>query len=128
MEDNPGDRNLVRYSISEFEAFAAELFQMHTMREALDFLKMHTVYLVLLDLGLPDSVGTSTLNKMVEVSLDIPVIVLTGLEDNVFGRLLISLGAEDYLAKSRWNTEVLERTVRHAIEWYRRRKNEGASN
>jgi len=71
---------------------------------------------VLLDLGLPDSEGIETLNRFVAVHGTLPVVVLTGHDDNDLGRRIVQSGAQDYLPKGSVHPSLLNRTVRHAIE------------
>ena len=71
---------------------------------------------VLLDLGLPDSVGLDTLKKFRSDVPDIPVIVLTGLDDEQTGIEAIRNGAQDYLVKGHVNERLLIKSLRHAVE------------
>ncbi|HCH66825.1 MAG TPA: hypothetical protein DFR83_28740, partial [Deltaproteobacteria bacterium] len=71
---------------------------------------------VLLDLGLPDSEGIDTLKRLLENAENLPVVVLTGREDEGLGAALVQSGAQDYLAKGDVRPSALLRTIRHAIE------------
>ena len=71
---------------------------------------------VLLDLGLPDSDGVETLTTFVDAHASLPVVVLTGRDDNELGRQVVQLGAQDYLSKGTVHPRLLTRTIRHAIE------------
>lgn len=71
---------------------------------------------ILLDLGLPDSTGLSSVVEAVNHFRDIPVIVLTGLKSEELGEKAIQLGAEDYIPKDELNVTILSRSVRFSIE------------
>jgi PAS domain S-box-containing protein len=79
-------------------------------------LKLYNI--VLLDLGLPDSNGIETLKAFKAHTLEVPVIVLTGLDDEAAGIEAIQLGAEDYLVKGQVNERVLIKSLEYAAERY----------
>jgi serine phosphatase RsbU (regulator of sigma subunit) len=82
---------------------------------------------VLLDLGLPDAAdhsdGLGALRDLLEIAPGIPVLVLTGLDDQARGAAAVFAGAQDYLVKGQVDGHSLARAVRYAIE--RRRAEEG---
>ena len=71
---------------------------------------------VLLDLSLPDAAGLEGLARVREAAPDLPVVVLSGLEDEATAMRAMSLGAQDYLLKGEADGLLLERSVRYAIE------------
>jgi FixJ family two-component response regulator len=71
---------------------------------------------VLLDLGLPDSQGLETLAKTYSQAPEVPIVVLTGLDDDALGVQAVNRGAQDYLKKGQVDGELLMRTIRYAIE------------
>lgn len=70
---------------------------------------------VLLDLQLPDSRGLGTLARMLDHAAGVPVIVLTSLGDEELATSALQQGAQDYLVKDEFTTELLSRAVRYAI-------------
>ena len=74
------------------------------------------VDLVLLDLGLPDSQGLETLERLRAVQPTVSVVVLTGLADEDVGLRAVQLGAQDYLVKGSFGDYVLVRAARYAME------------
>ena len=71
---------------------------------------------VLLDLSLPDSVGLDTLKKLQHLAPDLPVVVLTGVDNRSLALEAMAVGAQDYLVKGKISGELLERAIRYAIE------------
>ncbi|MFY1621511.1 PP2C family protein-serine/threonine phosphatase [Micromonospora sp. WMMD736] len=71
---------------------------------------------VLLDLNLPDSSGIDALQRIAHADPTIPIVVLTGLNDEHFGVSAVASGAQDYLVKGRVEPEMLRRAVLYAIE------------
>ncbi|MGF1936353.1 MAG: hybrid sensor histidine kinase/response regulator [Nostoc sp. ChiQUE02] len=72
--------------------------------------------LVLLDLSLPDSIGLNTLKEFRAAVPDIPVVVLTGLDDEDLALQALAEGAQDYLVKDQMTIQRLVRAIRYAIE------------
>ncbi|MBD2437436.1 HAMP domain-containing sensor histidine kinase [Nostoc sp. FACHB-110] len=72
--------------------------------------------LVLLDLGLPDSLGLETLKEYRAAVTDIPVVVLTGMDDEELAMQALAEGAQDYLVKDQITVQRLVRAIRYAIE------------
>jgi ActR/RegA family two-component response regulator len=72
--------------------------------------------LVLLDLGLPDSSGLKTYDNISKVKSDIPVVVLTGLDDEGVAISAVKKGAQDYLVKGEVDNRTLLRSLEYAIE------------
>ncbi|HET7666691.1 MAG TPA: SpoIIE family protein phosphatase, partial [Mycobacterium sp.] len=71
---------------------------------------------VLLDLNLPDANGIDALERVGKVDPAIPIVVLTGLNDEHFGMSAVASGAQDYLVKGRVDPETLRRSLLYAIE------------
>ncbi len=71
---------------------------------------------VLLDLSLPDSTGADTFHRVQAQASDLPIMVLTGLDDDELGDALVKDGAQNYLTKGQVGADVLVRSIRYAIE------------
>lgn len=74
---------------------------------------------VILDLGLPGSSGMDTLKKFLVHNLAVPIIVLTGEDDDQLGMEAIREGAQDYLSKGQLDKNLLARSLRYAVERHR---------
>jgi PAS domain S-box-containing protein len=86
------------------------------LSEAIGHLKTSQYDVILLDLGLPDSSGIETVQKVCQASPNIPIVVLTGLEDEETGLKAIKSGAADYLVKGPMMETSLVKTALYAIE------------
>ncbi|MCK4791541.1 MAG: response regulator [Desulfobacteraceae bacterium] len=87
-----------------------------TLSEAVEYLGSREYDVVLLDLGLPDSSGIETVQKVSEANPHVSIVVLTGLDDEETGLSAIRNGATDYLAKGLLLENLLVRTVLYALE------------
>jgi DNA-binding response OmpR family regulator len=86
------------------------------LNEAIEYTLHHAVDVIVLDLNLPDASGLETLAHMREVAPNAGTIVLTGRDDQVLAAQALKMGAQDYLCKGNFNTELLIRTIRYAID------------
>ncbi|MBQ12658.1 MAG: hypothetical protein CMJ45_14050, partial [Planctomyces sp.] len=116
VEDVPGDARLLRETLADGPSTNIELEWTDTLSSTLERLAEGGIDLILLDLGLPDSVGLDTLSKVKESAPAIPVVVVTGDNNHAAGVKAVQSGAQDYLSKDELDSSVLERTVRYAIE------------
>jgi PAS domain S-box-containing protein len=115
IEDNPGDTHLVKIYMKD-AAFKFELFVADTFFEGMDILSKHEVDIVLLDLSLPDSQGFKTLNRFIDTVSNIPVIVMTGVNNEIVGNQAVKAGAQDFLVKGQFDGKLLGRAIRYAIQ------------
>jgi PAS domain S-box-containing protein len=115
IEDNKGDVQLVRIYMKD-AAFKYELYEADTFFEGSDILSKHEIDIVLLDLSLPDSQGFKTLSRYLEIAPQIPVIVLTGINNEIVGNQAVKAGAQDFLVKGQFDGKLLGRAIRYAIQ------------
>ncbi len=117
VDDDELDRKLVRLVLAkavnqiQFTSDGAE-----TLAQAMGKLSGGSYDIVLLDLNLPDSRGNVNVEKVFNLVPDVPIVVLTGLDDEDAGLEAIRSGAEDYLVKGDGLAYTLIRTIRYAIE------------
>jgi formate hydrogenlyase transcriptional activator len=116
VEDNPADVRLLREIVRESPGDTLCFEHVTRLDSALERLQRESFDVVLLDLGLPDSQGMKTLELMHKVSGGVPIVILTGLDDERFASEAVRAGAQDYLVKGRFDRGLLVRTVRYAIE------------
>ena len=116
IEDNPGDALLIADALHDVPTPAFELDQVDRLALGLERLIRGNIDVVLLDLSLPDSHGLDTLTRTCQQAPAIPVIVLTGLEDNVLEVRAVQAGAQDFLSKNGLDGHLLARAIRYAID------------
>ncbi len=116
IEDNEDDACLIGETLTERTAADIELEWVDRLGSGLTRLAEDKIDLVLLDLSLPDSHGLETLDKVQGQTPDVPVIVLTHLDDEAMAVQAVRKGAQDYLLKGRSDGILLIRAIRHAIE------------
>ena len=117
IEDNPGDIFLLREMVNE-EAHGGFYVtaEAHDLAGGIAHLSAGETDVVLLDLSLPDSRGLDTFTAAHRAAPDVPIIVLSGVDDEDLALQTVQLGAQEYLVKGRINTQVLRRALRYAIE------------
>lgn len=116
IEDSAGDARLLREMLSREKTDSYELTHVVRMSEGIAHLARGTTDIVLVDLGLPDEHGLETVRRAKAAAPGVPVIVLTGLDDETLAGEATAAGAEDYLIKGQIESRALPRTLRHAIE------------
>lgn len=115
VEDDRGDALLVEELISD-AAIEIDFVWSQSIADAENKLAAARPDCVLLDLNLPDADGIDALQRVGKLDSTIPIIVLTGLNDEHFGVSAVASGAQDYLVKGRVDPEMLRRAVLYAIE------------
>lgn len=120
VEDNEGDRKLLSAIASEVEDTRIEIFHVSRLGDAVNRLARERFDVILLDLNLPDAKGIDTVTQARRAAPDVPILVLTGLDDEATGIQALKSGAQDYLIKGRFDGVQLIRAIRYA-----RARNEG---
>lgn len=123
VEDNPADAKFLKINLEENLPGQFEMVHETYLAEALQTLSQHPFDIILLDLSLPDSNGFETLTRMAVAAPQVPIVVLTGLDDEEMARQALQSGAQDYLLKGNRNREALLRAMRFAIERHQSQKN-----
>lgn len=119
IEDNPGDARLIREVLSDTDNQNIELKWVDQLETGIELITKDAFDVVLLDLSLPDSHGMETIISFREQAPAIPIVVLTGLDDEKVAINAVQHGAQDYLIKGQVNSSVIMRSMRYAIERHR---------
>ncbi len=119
VEDNTADAVLLRHMFQKEAPENFLLIHLKTVADALAYLEKGEVDIVLLDLGLPDGHGIDTIRRVRAIAPDVPVIILTGLDDEDLAAKAMKEGAQDYLIKGQIENRALPRALRHAVERHR---------
>ncbi len=119
VEDNDGDARLLAEYLREAVSLPTTLIRADRFEQARDRLRAGPTDLILLDLSLPDAHGIGTVTLATEAAPDIPIIVLTGLDDAELAVRAVHAGAQDYLVKGQVDSALLARSIRYALERHR---------
>ncbi len=116
IEDNPADSELVRIFLKGIYVGKANQVTADSLEKGLKLIESTTFDVVILDLSLPDSWGLDTFSKLHVKIPDIPIIVLTGIEDEKIGIDAVKMGAQDFLLKGKIKGSDLQRSINYSIE------------
>jgi signal transduction histidine kinase len=116
IEDNPGDARLIQEMLREARGTRFRLECADGLTAGLERLARGGVELILLDLSLPESQGLGTFVRVHTQVPGLPVVVLTGSNDEELGNRAVQAGAQDYLIKGQVDGQLMGRSLRYAIE------------
>ena len=116
VEDNPGDARLLREALAETGSIQFDSTHVGRLSEALRRLGDERFEIILLDLSLPDEQGLHTVVRVHRQVPNLPIVVMTGLEDEQLAVEALREGAQDYLVKGKVDGNLLVRSIRYAIE------------
>ncbi len=118
IEDNLGDARLIREALADVRSASFEVTWADRLSLGLKYLTDGGIDIVLLDLSLPDSHGMETFIRAHAEAPNVPIVVLTGLDDELLAVEAAQKGAQDYLSKAyvQVDSTFLVRSIRYAIE------------
>jgi signal transduction histidine kinase/HPt (histidine-containing phosphotransfer) domain-containing protein len=116
IEDNPVDVRLVRSRLADSHGVRFEIESVHRLDHGLERLRASRFDLVLLDLSLPDSAGSETIAHLHREAPQIPIVALTAFNNQDIVDVAVKDGAEDYLVKGTFRTDLLVRAILYAID------------
>ncbi|MEI6520304.1 MAG: diguanylate cyclase [bacterium] len=117
IEDNPGDQILLKAMINEVDEAGIVISNtVDRLSTGLDLLASGKYDVVLSDLSLPDAIGTESVEKLIELFPDLPIVVLTGNTDQQTAMAAVRKGAQDYLVKGQASGDLIVRSVIYAAE------------
>jgi two-component system sensor histidine kinase/response regulator len=116
VEDNLGDANLIKKRLKKSNTTRFKITHVAKLKKAIEYIIQDFFDIILLDLSLPDSKGLETLAAIEQQATHIPIIVLTGLNDEELALEAVRQGAQDYLRKGLIVSELLVHALRSAIE------------
>lgn len=116
FEDNPADARLIKEYLAEELGTKAELECVSRLAQGQQRIAAGDIDVILLDLFLPDSRGLDTFATVHAGAPGVPIILLTGFNDEVMAVQAVRQGAQDYLVKGRVDGALLGRAIRYAIE------------
>lgn len=116
VEDNRGDARLILEMLDQDPVNHFNTTTVESLENAIGHLQEKTVDVILLDLNLPDCRGENTFTRVNTLFPDLPIVILTGNDDQQAAFSAIGLGAQDYLIKGSFKDGLLSRAILYAIE------------
>lgn len=116
VEDNPGDADLIREMLPSDDESEFRVHCVSRLSEAVSHLHQQETDLALLDLDLPDCQGLDTIRLTREAAPEMPIVVLTGNQDEGVGIAAVQGGAQDFLIKGQTHRSLLSRVIRYAVQ------------
>jgi anti-anti-sigma factor len=116
IEDDRKDARLIQTMLGDAADIAFDMEVFGRLSTGLERLAEGDIDLVLLDLTLPDSRGLKSLSKVRSQTSEVPVIIITGLDDEGAALEALQRGAQDYLIKGQVDSDMLSRSIRYALE------------
>lgn len=116
IEDSRPYAQLVLELIEEARGIEISLDHSFRVSTGLEYLKKEVYDVILLDLTLPDSSGIDTLKKVQAEAENVPIVVMTSLDDEDLTSKALQSGAQDYLIKGEFDSNLLVRALKYAIE------------
>lgn len=115
IEDNMDDFVLVEQAFRESTNYSIQIEHAIRLSQAVDLLRTSSFDVILCDLSLPDSTGIETFHNLFAAAGGVPIVILSGNQNDAVAVEALEQGAQDYLVKDSFNSELLVRTVRYAI-------------
>lgn len=116
VEDNRGDARLVQELLKEAESGRFEVSHVERLADARQSLMETGAGCVLLDLSLPDASRLEALMQLRAAAPDVPIVILSGLQDELLAVKAVQEGAQDYLVKGRVDGHAIGRSITYAVE------------
>jgi DNA-binding NarL/FixJ family response regulator len=116
VEDSPSDAKLLQQTLSRLGGEKWQISHFERLGNALDACSNKYFDIALLDLSLPDSEGLNTVAEFHAAAPEIPIVVLTGFDDEEIALQAVARRAQDYLVKGQITPQLLGRAIRYAIE------------
>jgi CheY-like chemotaxis protein len=115
VDDNPGDRALIRRILRASVTDPLEVEEAWNLDDALERLRAGGIDILLLDLNLPGSRGVETVSRVRAVNPHVPIIVVTGFEDQQIASQVVGQGAQGHLVKGTFDSRVLGMEIRRCL-------------
>ncbi|MFH1454608.1 MAG: hybrid sensor histidine kinase/response regulator [Armatimonadota bacterium] len=122
IEDNPGDAHLMKILLTSKYPGSFDIVHAETLDDAFKELDSGTFDVIMSDLGLPDSQGLDTVRSLKQKEVDLPIVVLTSLNDEDIALAAVKEGAQDYMVKGSADSLMFIRSIKYAIERHKLQK------
>ncbi len=114
VEDNPVDALCLKEALDRIPGTEFAIAQVESLKDA-QGIPEEDFDVVVLDLGLPDSQGLSTFAELQKSAPSAPILILSGLDEEILAQEAVRKGAQDYIVKDKWDGVLLSRSIKYAI-------------
>lgn len=122
VEDNPSDARIVTNMLKDCRRFTFNLWTQDSLENINCIIEDNKIDIILLDLTLRDSSKDSTIDRIKEMSETLPVVIITSDDDDRDIEKVFELGAQEYLIKSRFDKDLLVKTLDYSLQRWRSNK------
>lgn len=116
VEDNLSDADFLAASLRRHQVTDVEFSHATSLSAAIDEVHQGSFDIVLLDLDLPDASGIECVDAIQRANPDLPIVALSGTDDEDFAVSILNKGVQDYLVKWEGQGRTILRSIRYAIE------------
>jgi len=116
IEDNPDDIELFRETLKDIKTETFSLISATRLQDGITHIQKEKFDIIFLDLSLPDSHGQNGFTTLHTQASHLPIVVLTGFDDDKTALEIVRQGAQDYLIKGDIEPRLLSKSIRYAIE------------
>ena len=116
VEDNPAHAQLTQTMLSRLDSSGFDISHVVRLKDALEYMQKQSPDVILLDISLPDSEGLSSVKRIKEAHPRLPIVILSGHDDEEHAFQAVQMGAQDYLVKGQGDSNLMQRSIRYAIE------------
>ncbi len=116
VEDNPVDALWIKEALQDASSSKFVICHLECLAGAKEQLEKESFNVLVLDLGLPDSQGIETFLEVKNIAPDIPIVVMSGLDDETLALEAVRGGAQDYFLKGKWDAQLIVRSLYYAIQ------------
>ncbi len=116
VENNVADFELIEQYFAQNYPQEYQLAWVELLQDGIAYLQQNPLDVILLDLNLPDSQGLNSLSAMQKIAAEIPIVVITGIEEEEIALASLKEGARDYLIKEKISPMLFQKTITCAIE------------
>lgn len=116
VENNVADFELIEQYFAQNYPHEYQLAWVELLQDGIAYLQQNSLDVILLDLNLPDSQGLKSLSAMQKIAAEIPIVVITGMDEEEIALASLNEGAQDYLIKEKISSKLFQKTITCALE------------
>ncbi len=127
VENNVADFELIEQYFAQNYPHEYQLAWVELLQDGIAYLQQNSLDVILLDLNLPDSQGLKSLSAMQKIAAEVPIVVITGMDEEEIALESLNEGAQDYLIKEKISPKLFQKTITCALECHQNSTNNSNS-